>query len=193
MLPRSLALALALLASLLALVYVDTNLAPPLDQRGGRGGGRAEETVARVVRGDREYVRINTGELYDIAANNETALLGRSYVVRGMVRRIPELDALGRFMVVRSAIFCCFADMTGVGFVVAAPGGRLPEDKSWVEVYGRLTPIPAGTKNPEPSLDGVPLASIQPDFLYVADAVEPIPMPAEPFMYEWREAEPYAY
>jgi hypothetical protein len=40
---------------------------------------------------------------------------------------------------------------------------------------------------------GIFYASTLPGYVFQADRVVPVPVPPEPFMFEWRQAEPFAY
>lgn len=163
----------------------------PSDRAGLADDGPAPGQSRAVLAG-REYVKINAGELYDIASNAEADKLGRDYVWRGFVRRSPELDARGECLVFRMALYCCFADATAVGFRVAYPPGQPPEDKAWVQVRGRLRQALPVSQD-ELDIPGLALASIKPDYVFAADAVDPVDPPSSTFMYEWRQDEPYAF
>lgn len=148
----------------------------------------------RVTVGGVEYVRINLGELFDIAANRMAGKMETNYAVRGFVRRSPESDARGEFILYRVALYCCYADSTAVGFRVRAPQGQeLPEDGSWQIVSGRLAASKTGEGDEAQSLGGSVLASVQPDFLIEARRLEAGKAPGMGMMYEWRTEEPYAY
>jgi uncharacterized repeat protein (TIGR03943 family) len=150
---------------------------------------------SRMTAGGREYVPINAGELYDIAAKGSDApAFGRPYVLRGFVHRSPELDARNAFVLFRLAVWCCFADSTAVGFTVRLPEGATPpDDKSWIVAYGHLEEVPAG-KRQEITLPGLSFSSVAPAAVLAADRLEAAPLaPEEAYMFEWRQEEPYAY
>lgn len=148
----------------------------------------------RVTVGGVEHVRINLGELYDIAAKNIPGKLGLNYAVRGFVRRSPESDARGEFVLYRLALYCCYADSTAVGFRVRVPNGQsLPDHGSWQVVYGRLAQSKDDQAAATQSIDGSVFASVQPDFALDASRVEAAKAPGMGMMYEWRSEEPYAY
>ncbi|MHC1711747.1 MAG: DUF1980 domain-containing protein [Solidesulfovibrio sp.] len=149
---------------------------------------------SRMIARGKEYIPINTGELYDIAAKEHGAPFDRPYVIRGFVLRDPALDPKGEFVLFRLAIWCCFADSTAVGFKIKLPPGSLPPaDKSWLVVYGHLADTPANQRQ-EYVMPGMSFSSVAPTALFVADHTEAAtPAPEETYMYQWRQEEPYAY
>lgn len=149
---------------------------------------------ARMVALGREYIPINTGELYDIAAKGHGEAFDKPYAMRGYVHRDPALDAKGEFVLYRLAVWCCFADGTAVGFKVRLPQGvPPPDDKSWVVAYGRLADTPEDERK-EYTLPGQPFSSIAPAALFAADHLEAAPVPPEQvYMYQWKASEPYAF
>jgi len=168
---------------------------PAADPFGSRGdASRTADEAEPVPEDEAGYLRINTGELYDLAENNELSRHpGPGFAVRGFVRRDPELDKRGFFGLYRVALFCCFADATAVGFAVRPPDGILPEDGAWVRVAGRLEPLPGDAPLPDIQVPGIFYASTLPGFVFAADKAVAVPAPREPFMFEWRDAPPYAY
>jgi uncharacterized repeat protein (TIGR03943 family) len=148
---------------------------------------------SRVTKSNVEYVRINLGELFDIAGKSLQDKVALNYAMRGFVRRTPESDAKGEFVLYRVALYCCFADTTAVGFRVRAPKGGLPEDGSWQVVYGRLEASRDPSADSVASLGGSVFASVQPDYLIDARRIEADKAPGMGMMYEWRSQEPYAY
>jgi uncharacterized repeat protein (TIGR03943 family) len=149
---------------------------------------------SRVTKSGVEYVRINLGELFDIAGKSLKDKMDLNYAVRGFVRRTPESDAKGEFILYRVALWCCFADTTAVGYRVHAPKGQeLPDDGSWQVVYGRLEASKDPSADAVTSLGGSVFASVQSDYLIEARRIETDKAPGMGMMYEWRTAEPYAY
>lgn len=155
---------------------------------------KPEPTPARLRALGKDYIPINAGELYDIAAKGRSDAWDKPYAMRGFARRDPALDAQNTFVLYRLAIWCCFADSTAVGFKVKLPPGTpLPADHAWTVAYGRLTDMPPDQRG-EYNLTGLTFSSIAPNALFAADAIELAPVPTEQvYMYEWRQAEPYAY
>ena len=149
---------------------------------------------SRVRLDGREYLRINLGELYDVAAKRQENLLGADFAVRGFVYRSPALDAAGEVIVFRVAMYCCFADATTVGFRLRPPKGEeLPAQGQWLVVYGRLQEDPQPEE--ELTIAGSAFTSVQPDFVIAADKLEKTDPPNAGLgmMYEWRSQEPFAF
>lgn len=149
---------------------------------------------SRVTVGGQEYIRLNLGELYDIAGKGPSPLLQGNYAVRGFVRRSPETDAKGEFVLYRLALYCCFADSTAVGFRVRPPkGAALPENGSWQVVYGALEASGDPDSDKIATIEGSAFASVNPDYRFMARRMESEKVPGTGMMYEWRSEEPYAY
>lgn len=157
--------------------------------------GDSRPTVPlRLTAGGKDYIPINTGELYDLAAKGHGQAWDKPYALRGFVHRSADLDAKGEFVLFRLAVWCCFADSTAVGFrVTLPPGASLPPNAGWLIVYGRLTDAPEAERQ-EYVLPGMPFSSIAPAALLAADQLEAAtPAPEETPMFEWHQEEPYAY
>lgn len=149
---------------------------------------------ARLVRQGREYIKINTGELAILAERNDPEKTGLAYVLRGMVRRTPDLDRLNQFALVRLHIVCCLADAVGVGFRVRYDGAGDLDDGTWVQVFGTLDPSSSGPEAPKPgSMPGAVFVVLSDKSVLAAHAVVPIDPPGLPFVFDLRESEPYAY
>jgi uncharacterized repeat protein (TIGR03943 family) len=177
---------------MLALALASLPATTPFGTLGAASGPVSE---AEPTPGDEAgYLRLNTGELYDIAENGELGKFpGPGFALRGFVRRDPELDKMGLFGLYRVALFCCFADATAVGFAVRPPDGALPADGAWVRVAGRLAPKPGDAALPQVQVPGIFYTSTLPGSIFAADKVAPVTPPPEPFMFEWRQEAPFAY
>lgn len=66
-------------------------------------------------------------------------------------------------------------------------------DGQWVEVYGRLTREKLPDKLARLAPRDVFAGSLNPGWVFTADAVRLIPPPGDPFIFQWREAEPYLW
>ncbi len=74
----------------------------------------------------------------------------------------------GQFFAARFAVSCCVADATGIAVIVQWPQAAGLADNSWVRVRG---PVQVA------QLEGKPLP------LVVADSVEAVPQPDQPYLY----------
>lgn len=142
----------------------------------------------RVDYAGQSYLRMNLAELQALVARGRPS--GR-VAVRGVVRRTPEMDARGRFALLRPVVVCCMADMVAAGYVVQAPGD-LPLDSSWAEALGETRPA-GHPLDPQVSLPGVLALAADPERLFLAHAVRPAPVPAIPFIFTIAEREPYTW
>ena len=152
---------------------------------------RAEKP--RVLMNDREYIRINLGELYQLAERPASEQTASAYVVKGIVMQSRALEAAGQFALMRVAVFCCLADALSMGLRVEDDPLNGISDGQWVEVYGTIKRLPH--KLPEPGLHtpGLFLSVVSDTYILVPDKIIPIKEPHIPFMFEFRKAEPYAY
>ncbi|MHC1788095.1 TIGR03943 family putative permease subunit [Solidesulfovibrio sp.] len=151
-------------------------------------------TPVRLSQAGKDYIPINTGELFDVAAKGPGPAWDRRFAVRGFVHRDADLDAAGELVLYRLAVWCCFADGTAVGIRVKLPqDAPPPADKAWVVAYGALAEIPEAGRR-DVILPGMSFSSVVPAALLAADAVETKELvPEEAYMFEWRQEEPYAF
>lgn len=167
----------------------------PLNQSHQNGNSFApvqearEEFPSRELKAGKEYIRINLGELFDIAEVGKPQQRSQHYLVRGYLR--PSYDTLPPLLT-RTAISCCLADAVSVGFYLN-PITALPSQKQWVNVYGVLEPYAGGSQNKDLQLPGLSFTSIHSAYRFRADLIEPIKPPEVPFMFEFRQQEPYAF
>ena len=148
---------------------------------------------SRIVLDSQEYIKINLGELYAISEKGLEEQRAARYVARGIVKRNPELDKIGQFVLLRVFMWCCFADAVAVGFRVK---GDQPEeflDGQWVRVYGKLQQLPSQLPEPTVQVKGILSKALHKVDGIVAVRVEKIEPPPIPFMFEFRKSEPYAY
>jgi hypothetical protein len=66
-------------------------------------------------------------------------------------------------------------------------------DGQWVEVYGRMTREKLPDKLARLAPREVFSGSLNPGWVFTADAIRLIPPPGDPFIFQWREAEPYLW
>ncbi len=149
-----------------------------------------EEFAPRETKNGQEYVRINLGELFDIAEVGSDEQRQQRYLVRGV---LMTAEGTGQPVILRTAITCCLADAVSVGFDVVTSQTELP-DKQWVNLYGVLVADEiASAEEDETSLPGVSFTAVHTSYSLKAEIIEPINPPEVPFMFEFRQQEPYAY
>jgi hypothetical protein len=147
------------------------------------------------VKNGAEYLRLNLAELYIMLDKGRTDLPPR-FALRAVVVRAPELDARGHVLLKRTAVVCCLADSMELSFLVRGAGLERAKSGDWVEVFGSLEPLPdadADLLKATPKAEGPSLSLTYPKSRIQADLVEPIPAPAFPYLFEFREAEPFAW
>jgi hypothetical protein len=157
-------------------------------------GGTGEPEQSRVVVNGREYIRINTAELYQLASQEDPERIGLDYVVQGVCRRTPELDARGEIVLLRVAVSCCLADAVGMGVRVAVEDPEKFTDGIWLRAYGRLEKRPpAEERIRDLKIKGVFLTVVSESHVLAPDEIEAVAQPGLPFLFDIRQAEPYAY
>ena len=175
-------------------------IAKPIDHSIGRSTAAesaglidAERTYSsRVEKDGRSYVRINLGELYDIAEVGTDQQRQQRYLVRGILVESPTTKQ-GRSVLLRTAISCCFADAVAVGFNIVSDDKPLPYGQ-WVNLYAVLEPWSRKKEEQdEPTLQGVSFTSIHSSFRLRAEIIEKINPPEVSFMFEFHSEEPYAF
>ena len=147
----------------------------------------------RVTLNGLEYVKINLVELHLLFEKADSEKTAPRYVVRGMVRHTPELDALGQFALMRVSVFCCLADAVATGLRVRYDRPDEFTDGQWVEVYGTVKRLPQKLPKPHLHTQGMLLTILYDSYLLVPDKILPIGEPQIPFMFDFRTQEPYAY
>jgi hypothetical protein len=153
--------------------------------------GLMPEQTARMVIGGVEYVRMNAAEMRMMADARPESLPGE-IVWQGMVERTPELDALGLVAVFRVASVCCLADAVAPGFAVAVDDPDRFSPGQWVRVAGRLEISPKPLPG-DPQVPGVIATVLDRERVFRCRDIVPIERPGVPFVFEFRETEPFAY
>lgn len=147
------------------------------------------------VKNGAQYLRLNLAELYIMLDKERTDLPPR-FALRAPVLRTPELDARGHVLVRRIAVVCCLADSLDLGFLVRSADLKDVKSGDWVEVFGSLEPIPASDADLlklVPKGEGPSLSLTYPKARIQAEVIEPITAPEFPYLFEFREAEPFAW
>lgn len=147
-----------------------------------------EPVVARDEFGGQEYVRMNVAEVLSLLQVGADKC--PEYVaMRGML--LNGIDASGGSVVVlsRVVIVCCLADAVGGGLVLT---GDVPvPEGQWVKIFARLQKGDSGQVSI--SLPGVVAAVVSPEYSLQVVHWEKCDVPAVPFVFEFREKEPFAY
>jgi len=154
--------------------------APPLKPEG-----------PRVTKGGVEYLRLNLAELYIMLDKGRTDYPAR-FALRAHLTRPAALG--GQALLSRIAVVCCLADSLDLGFLARGLDGV--QDGQWVEVYGRLEPLDAAGKKAAKTAGAgreLSLRVVNPSQRIVAEHAEVIPAPDPPFLFEFREKEPFAW
>jgi uncharacterized repeat protein (TIGR03943 family) len=147
----------------------------------------------RVIMNDREYIRINLGELYQLGERPASDQTTRAYVVKGIVMKSRALDEAGQFALIRVAVFCCMADAVAMGIRVECSQLDGIAEGQWLEVYGTMKRLPHKLPDPGLHTPGLFLTVVSDNYFLSADKIIPIKEPQIPFMFEFRKVEPYAY
>jgi hypothetical protein len=152
----------------------------------------SEPEEARLTANGRDYVKINTAELY-LSAEQAAGETAGPYVLQGFVKRSPELDRSGHFMLLRLTISCCLADAVAVGLRVQYDRVGELEDGQWLQVFTDVRPTPADLPNPVPAVKSAIFWVVHPRFVLLPHTVNRIDAPEIPFIFQVRDKEPYAY
>lgn len=147
---------------------------------------------SRIELDGREYVRINTAELFFLARQADPARLALGYVAQGLVARTPDMDARGELALLRLTVNCCLADAVGLGVRVRAGDPASWENGQWIRVHGRLASSPNAETLAVPQLPGAFVTALAEGFILEAEGIETAE-PELPFIFEVRQEEPYAY
>ena len=142
----------------------------------------------------KSYLKINTAELFYLLRKGNSEKMNEAFVVRGIVKKSPELERMGRFALLRVNMVCCIADAMAMGVTVSHPNLGELSDGEWVRVFGKMKPLPLEQKLTEPpTLDTIPYTMIYDKAVLRADAVEKISRPEAPYMFELPSDTEYHY
>ena len=98
------------------------------------------------VIGDANYTNMDLAELY--LAITKKNVPREDIVTTGIVKRLPELDRVGQFALMKTVVVCCLADAISVGVRVSFEKAHDLKDGAWVNVYGRIKETGAPFKTP---------------------------------------------
>lgn len=151
------------------------------------------EKKSRLTMNGLEYIKINLGELYSLCEKPKPDKISGRYVLRGIVKRTKQMDRLGQFALLRSAIVCCLADSVGVGFRVQYDRLKELEDGQWVEVYGTLRGLSQKLPTPRLRVKEIRLTVLCGSHILVPARIVRTQEPETPFMFEFNDTEPYGF
>jgi len=133
----------------------------------------------------KSYLKINTAELFYLLRKGDSENKEKAFVVRGIVKKNPELHSMGRFALLRVNMVCCISDAMAMGVMVSHPNLDELSEGEWVRVFGKMEPLPLSQKlNELPTLDTIPYTMIYDKAVLLADAVEKTSPPEAPYMFE---------
>jgi hypothetical protein len=155
------------------------------------------------VKNGTTYVRLNLAELF-IMLDKGRKDYPQHFALRAEVQRAPALETRGYLLLRRIAVVCCLADSLDLRFLTHAPEGGWPEDLKdlkdgdWVEVFGRVEPIAnkgadKGLVKLAPKGEGPGLAVTNAKFRIQVESLERLKDGAFPYLFEFREKEPFAW
>ncbi len=154
---------------------------------------RTFDEKPRAILNGTEYIRINLAELFMLCEDNAQEKILNHYVTRGIVYRSEQLDHESQFGLVRNAVWCCLADSVGIGLRVQSDRFDNLSEGQWVEVYGTLSRLSEQLPDAGLRPNGMRLIALSSSCKMIADRVVGIEEPEIPFIFEFRDAEPYAY
>ncbi|HOJ40512.1 MAG TPA: TIGR03943 family protein [bacterium] len=121
-----------------------------------------EALIARAETEGR-YKKMNLKQLVSLASASPEKAGGLLVATEGLVYRKPG-DPPGAFMLVRFLITCCAADATPLGIRVESENASQLKDNTWVLVRGTVSCTGGNS-------------------CIVADEVQVVPRPADPYLY----------
>jgi uncharacterized repeat protein (TIGR03943 family) len=188
-----------LILMLAILLYI--NIAPKASQpanpvAAGSVAGQMNLRFSRVEKNGTEYIKINLGELFDIAEVGTEEAQQQHYMVRGEVQSNSHLAEQGEFLLLRTAVTCCLADAVTVGFRIRETEKTDWQPGQWANVYGRLVPAPVSQEELSPylqKLNSVFFTNIHSRYILEAELIELIETPKIPLMFQFKTVEPFSY
>ena len=155
---------------------------------------QARPQQSRATWQGQEYIKLNLGELRNLIMQQPAQALGGHWLLRGFIYRQPQLEARGQAAMLRNAVFCCLADSVALGFVLESPELAGLDNGQWVQVYARLEPAQLSPALLEKvKLPGVFITNLDQKHLLKPLRVVKIDAPQIPYMFGFRDQEPFAY
>ena len=143
-----------------------------------------------VIRNGKAYLKANPARLFFLLKTENLPSSEQDYVTRGIVRRSVQLDRIGRFVILRVNMVCCFADAMAMGIIIDVGKSPEPKDGDWVTVFGRIQHMSASQSIPDViKVDDVPFTMVYDKALMVAEAVEKMERPRFQYVFELPPAE----
>ena len=138
-----------------------------------------------VIRNGKAYLKANPARLFFLLKTENLPSVEQAFVTRGIVRRSEELDRLGRFVILRVNMVCCFADAMAMGIIIDVGKSPEPTDGDWVAIFGRIQRLPEPQSIPDGiNADDVPFTMVYDKALVVAETVEKIKRPRFQYVFE---------
>jgi len=94
------------------------------------------------------YAPVRLQTLFRTLDEEATEIMVQQAAVRGVVKRLPELDAQDTFVLLEPLVACCLADAVAFGVRVRVTDAALPEDGSWVYAFGDLSRLDVPVTTP---------------------------------------------
>ena len=129
-----------------------------------------------------EYLIVNPATLY--LATWESFDIEQRYVVHGMVKRHPDLDAEGQFAFIGTYIWCCLADAAALGFRVPYADLEQMPDEQWLKIYGTLAQAPEKMPLPAIRAGAVAMTILSDEYLLIPEKVVKVDPPVVKFEYD---------
>jgi uncharacterized repeat protein (TIGR03943 family) len=152
-----------------------------------------EALPSRIEWNGRKYVRMNTAEVLLLIDRVPNAT-GSRVAVQGVLARGGDLAASGKTALVRTTVVCCLADALAMGLLVSGDAAKSLPSGSWSEVLGTIEPMPQGwAGNYTVRIPGSIFTVLDEQYVLHAERATVADPPAMPYIFEFREKEPYAY
>jgi len=84
------------------------------------------------------YERLESRTLFRNLDEEATDIPTGQVVMGGFVKRLDSLDLQGQFILLQPLMACCLADAVALGLRVRSGVGPLPEEGTWIHVFGTL-------------------------------------------------------